>query len=174
MGRRRRAFAFALGAALTAAPPYGFAAPATTHCHADEAVVYSCTFGPKTASVCATPGAIVFRYGRLGDADPDVQVSGSGAGGPARWAVITGGGGGRQDSLRFSSAGKNYIVYSAAYGSLTAIPGRRESGVVVFRGYEVASMLACPVRGPQQRISLPPSASGAVQDEADPEFQAWF
>jgi hypothetical protein len=172
---RRRALVLASGAALGAslvAPAASLAAPPATHCRPDEAVVYTCTFGPKTASVCATPAGLSYRYGRLGS--PELEVTGDGAGGPARSAVIVGGGGGRQDSLRFASAGRNYVVYSATYGTLTADPGRRESGVVVFRGYEVAHMLGCPLRGQQQKIALPPATSGAVQDEADPEFQAWF
>jgi len=158
----------AASAAIAASP----AAPAEpdTHCKAGETVVYSCPFGLQTASVCATPKMMFYRYGQLGA--PRVEAVGDGAGGPPRLATVTGGGGGRQVSLRFARQGRTYVVYSAAYGALTEVPGRRESGVVVLRDYEVSSTYTCPVRGLQQRIELP--AGAAVRPETDPEFEAWF
>jgi hypothetical protein len=160
------------GAAVIAAAPQASAAPPEprTHCKAGETVVYTCPYGLQTASVCAAPGVLIYRYGQIGA--PRVEAVGDGAGGPARLATITGGGGGRQVSLRFARQGRTYVVYSAAYGSLTEVPGRRESGVVVLRDHQVSSTYTCPVRGPQQRMELP--AGAAVRPETDPEFEAWF
>jgi hypothetical protein len=157
-------------AAIAASPAQAAVPPEPTHCKAGETVVYSCPFGLQTASVCAAPGALAYRYGQIGA--PRIEAVGDGAGGPARMATVTGGGGGRQLSLRFARQGRTYVIYSADYGSLTEVPGRRESGVVVLRDHQVSDTYVCPVRGPQQRIELP--AGAAVRPETDPEFEAWF
>jgi len=92
---------------------------------------------------------------------------------------VVGGGGGRQEHIRFSNNGYQYIVHSMEAGSLTDIPGKRISGVTVVHGQTGASPIVrtmnCPQAGPAQSMeqfdSLP---AGTFTPEEDETWAAWW
>jgi hypothetical protein len=153
---------------VLAAPLMLGATRAPNHCTAQESVLYTCTLGRAVVSVCEGPGAISYRYGPIGK--PDLSVSSSGTDGKLHAGVITGGGGGRQDSLRFSNHGYEYIVYSAVAGSLTGTPGLKTSGLTVMKWPETVSERACG-QTPSPRLTAP---RALVTEEPDERYEMWF
>ncbi|HWT51758.1 MAG TPA: hypothetical protein VN113_06220, partial [Caulobacter sp.] len=141
-------------------------------CAASERPVYACPFGKSAVSVCATDRTVTYRHAANGKTD--LTITSTGKDGRAHLSTIVGGGGGHQTSLRFSSAGHDYIVYSAVYGALTEAAGRRASGLVVMRGPDrQISSRQCPVGGKAQRLDRD-SAPSFVADEDVPDYEAWF
>jgi hypothetical protein len=166
-----RRFAFILPLMLA-----GFGAlpamAAGAECAAGERPVYACPFGKSVVSVCATDHTVTYRHGANGKTD--LTITSSGADGRAHAGMLVGGGsGGQQASLRFSSAGHDYIVYSATSGALTDAPGRSWSGLAVMQGDRQVSSRECPVNGKAQRMSLD-GVSAFVSDEDNPSFEMWF
>lgn len=149
------------------APPFAKG----TLCRPAERVVYACSLGRKVVSVCAAPGLITYRFGRPGR--PELEIPATPASGVLHVGTVVGGGGGSQQSLRFSHAGVEYIVFSAVAGSLTDVPGKRWSGVYVARGERQLAALACPSTGKATRISLD-AALGDFPEEDNPAYEAWF
>lgn len=104
-----------------------------TWCQPAELPLFSCDFGKKRASVCASDRLITYRYGTAGKA-PEMQISSNGNDGRVHSDVIIGGGGGQQTSLRFSNGSTHYIIYSGYAGSLTDRPGKQWSGLDILEG----------------------------------------
>jgi hypothetical protein len=104
--------------AAAAWPSPAMAAPASTLCRANELVVFSCSTGAHTASICASGdvsksiGAMQYRFGRPGRLDlaypdagakpTDVFTSGM--------MMFSGGGGAW---LRFSKGAFRYTIFTA-------------------------------------------------------------
>lgn len=142
-------------------------------CRAGERPIYACDFGDRRLAVCATDDRIAYRYGDAHKTDLEI-VSREGAVRAYQGGVV-GGGGGQQTHLRFTNNGWDYIVHSAAAGSLTETPGLRWSGVVVMRNGQVRQERACPQTGDAQVISSAAlEQSPAVTAETDPDFEAWY
>lgn len=119
---------------------------AESHCQGEEQVIFSCSLGEKTVSVCASndfsasSGYLQYRFGPLGmpeltfpavnDASvPVVQFI------QARTLIFAGGGGGY---LRFINGEYHYIVYTAigkGWGT--------KDGIAVERSHQVIANLKC-------------------------------
>ena len=101
---------------LLAAPAWA----AESHCRAQEHIVFSCSVGKKTVSVCAsadlsaTSGYLQYRFGPKGALElafPDLtQISPAASYVQARTLMFSGGGGGY---LRFFNGAYHYVVYTA-------------------------------------------------------------
>lgn len=139
-----------------------------TNCVGGEEIIYTCPFGKKVASVCATKNRVTYRYGPRGA--PEIAVTSTGSDGIAHSGAARGGGGGGEDNLRFSRAGYEYIVYSATAGNLTDVPGKVWSGVVVMKDGKEISRLKCPVSSPRQEFGMIPFA---VDEETDDRYEGW-
>ena len=93
---------------------------AESHCRAQERIVFSCSLGKKTVSVCAsadlsaTTGYLQYRFGPRGALElafPDLtQATPAASYVQARTLMFAGGGGGY---LRFVNGVYHYIVYAA-------------------------------------------------------------
>lgn len=146
-------------------------------CRRGERVIYACDFGPRRVAVCATEDRLSYRFGDARRTDLEIDS------GPGRVRAhvggATGGGGGRQEHIRFSNNGYQYVVHSMVAGSLTDVPGKRISGVTVVRGETGASpivrSLDCPLAGPAQSMdqfnALPADTFAAETDET---WDAWW
>lgn len=168
------------GGATQGAPKRSAApSPRTGHCQAGETVVYSCRFGRAVGSVCAVPGRISYRFGPLGKA-PELAISSTPDWSNVHIGRITGGGGGYQTHLRFSVEGHDYIVFEGMGGQLTEIPGKRWSGISVWRGETEFPSRSCalPASGTtgsfEQVWDFVPSASRTAVEEGTKRFEAWF
>ncbi|WMJ08867.1 hypothetical protein [Nitrosomonas sp. sh817] len=112
-----KAFAYAAGL-LGLIPIHGWAAG--SHCQPHEQIIFSCSLGKKTVSVCASKdlsadnGYLQYRFGQPGRIELNLPALPQSA--PvnqfvqARSLMFSGGGGGY---LRFISEPYHYIVYSA-------------------------------------------------------------
>lgn len=151
----------------------GAEAPA---CRRAERVIYACDFGDRRVAVCATDNRLSYRFGNARRTDLEIDSR------PGHVRAYTGGvvgGGGRQEHIRFSNNGYQYIVHSMIAGSLTDVPNKRISGVTVVRGETGASpivrSLDCPHAGPAQAMDqfdvLPAETFAA---ETDPTWEAWW
>lgn len=149
---------------ITAAPPTG-----GKPCAPTETLVYACALkAPRTVSVCAGDGALIYRFGPA-DA-PELILVGR-TSGMVHVGTIVGGGGGSQTAIRFSSRGHDYTVWSATYGDLTDIPGQKASGVVVEKGDEIVSQMSCKSQGPDQQIHDVPDW---VPEETEERHLGWY
>ncbi len=93
---------------------------AESHCRAEERIIFSCSLGKKTVSVCASAelsaasGYLQYRFGpkdALELAFPEVtQATPAASYVQARTLMFAGGGGGY---LRFINGAHHYIVYTA-------------------------------------------------------------
>ena len=93
---------------------------AESHCRAHERIIFSCSLGKKTVSVCAsddlsaTSGYLQYRFGQKGALElafPDLTKAAPAASHvQARTLMFAGGGGGY---LRFVNGAHHYIVYTA-------------------------------------------------------------
>jgi len=152
----------------------GFEAPA---CRRSERVIYACNFGDRRVAVCATDNRLSYRFGDARRTDLEIDSRPGHV--RAHTGGVVGGGGGRQEHIRFSNNGYQYIVHSMEAGSLTDIPGKRISGVTVVRGETGASpivrSLNCPLAGPAQSMdqfnALPAETFAAETDET---WDAWW
>ncbi|SEQ39149.1 hypothetical protein SAMN05421510_10461 [Nitrosomonas ureae] len=116
-----------------------------SHCQIQEQVIFSCSVGEKTVSVCASKnfsahsGYLQYRFGSLGmselifpamnASDPVTQFI------RARTWIFAGGGGGY---LRFINGQYHYIVYTAigkGWGT--------KDGVAVEKNHQVITNLEC-------------------------------
>src|SRR5262245_47501704 len=96
MSRRRTAVAIGTAAALAvlaaAAPLPGMAETTASHCAAEEKILFNCSTGAKTVSVCATSplsaeaGSVQYRFGPPGA--PELRYPPS----PDGWRKVTRGG----------------------------------------------------------------------------------
>jgi hypothetical protein len=143
-------------------------------CRAEETTVYTCDFGRRVVSVCATGDALSYRFGDARSTELEIVSTSDRP--TAYFGGVIGGGGGSQNRLRFSRQGYQYIVHSMVAGSLTDVPGQRFSGVTVLHGEgvdaPVAANLDCPLKGEAQKLNLPPK--GAWADEPDDRYEVWY
>jgi hypothetical protein len=146
----------------------GGQASARTQCRAGEAVAYSCQFGKKVASVCATGASVAYRYGPVGS--PEIEIVSSGRDGLARRSFVVGQGHGREDHVRFSKGDYSYVVHSGVAGELSDIAGHTWSGVVVMQGEAEFARLDCRQNSARQRLKDLPF----VDYDADDRFNMWF
>lgn len=114
---------------------------AESHCRAQEHIIFSCSVGKKTVSVCAsadlsaTTGYLQYRFGPKGALElvfPDMtQASTAASYVQARTLMFAGGGGGY---LRFINGAHQYIVYSAigkGWGPKDGVAVERNGQLVV-------------------------------------------
>ncbi|SEF80314.1 hypothetical protein [Nitrosomonas ureae] len=118
---------------------------AESHCQMQEQVIFSCSVGKKTVSVCASKdfsahsGYLQYRFGPLGM--PELTFPALNASDPvtqfiqARTWMFAGGGGGY---LRFINGQYHYIVYTAIGKGWGA-----KDGVAVERNHQVIANLEC-------------------------------
>ena len=126
---------------LLAAPVWA----AESHCRAQEQVVFSCSLGKKTVSVCAsadlsaTSGYLQYRFGPKGALElafPDLTKATPAASYvQARTLMFAGGGGGY---LRFVNGAHHYIVYTAIGKGWGA-----KDGVAVEKNGQLVTNLEC-------------------------------
>lgn len=126
---------------LLAAPVWA----AESHCRAQERIIFSCSLGKKTVSVCAsddlstTSGYLQYRFGpkdTLELAFPDVtQATPAASYVQARTLMFAGGGGGY---LRFINGAHHYIVYTAIGKGWGA-----KDGVAVEKNGQFVTNLEC-------------------------------
>jgi hypothetical protein len=133
-------------------------------------VLYSCNLSGKVVSICADPATVSYRFGALGN--PELQIRSSPAD-KAHVGSISGGGGGYQDSLRFTHDGYDYIVYSASGGALTDVAGKEWSGVAVKSAGRDVAKLRCTEHGPQQELDTESLAQRADVADDDDDL-GWF
>jgi hypothetical protein len=123
-------------------------------CRRGERVIYACDFGDRQVAVCAAEDRLSYRFGDARRTDLEIDSRPGHV--RAHVGGVTGGGGGRQDYIRFSNNGYQYIVHSMIAGSLTDIPDKRISGVTVVHGETGHSLIVrtldCPQAGPVQHI----------------------
>jgi hypothetical protein len=107
------------------------------HCTSGEQVVFSCSTGPKTVSVCASDNGIQYRYGSLGSIEihypakkPEVYD------GVLYRGFLTFSGGGAEYA-RFINDSYEYVVY-AGQGR-----GWSQDGVLAVRAGKVVSKKTC-------------------------------
>ncbi|MGQ0532887.1 MAG: hypothetical protein ACT4OF_09400 [Caulobacteraceae bacterium] len=141
---------------------------AGTHCQAGEAVAFSCAAGAVTASACVSADHVIFRQGALGALS--LEIASTGADGVAHADTIIGGGGGQQQSVRFSHEGREYIAYAATRGELTDVAGSTVAGVVVLRGQTEEQRMDCPQAQSVQFSAGPVPA----EQETDENYSAWW
>lgn len=149
----------------------------TPACRRGETRIYACDFGDRRVAVCAAGSRLSYRFGD--DHRTDLEIDSRPRRVRAHTGAVVGGGGGRQDYIRFSNNGYQYIVHSMVAGSLTEVPGKRFSGVTVVRGDNrdapVVRTLQCPQAGPAQIIdptrALPEGTF--IPDEGD-AWSAWW
>lgn len=152
----------------------GAEAPA---CRRSERVIYACNFGDRKVAVCATDSRLSYRFGDARRTDLEIDSRPGHV--RAHTGGVVGGGGGRQEHIRFSNNGYQYIVHSMVAGNLTDVPGKRISGVTVVHGETGASpivrTLDCSQRGAHQSMdgfnTLP---AGTFTPETDETWQAWW
>lgn len=152
----------------------GAEAPA---CRRSERVIYACNFGDRKVAVCATDNRLSYRFGDARRTDLEIDSRPGHV--RAHTGGVVGGGGGRQEHIRFSNNGYQYIVHSMVAGNLTDVPGKRISGVTVVHGETGASpivrTLDCPQTGAHQSMdgfnALP---AGTFTPETDETWQAWW
>ena len=152
----------------------GAEAPA---CRRSERVIYACNFGDRKVAVCATDNRLSYRFGDARRTDLEIDSRPNHV--RAHTGGVIGGGGGRQEHIRFSNNGYQYIVHSMVAGNLTDVPGKRISGVTVVHGETGASpivrTLDCSQRGAHQSMdgfnTLP---AGTFTPETDETWQAWW
>lgn len=117
---------------------------ASGHCSAEETVVFSCSVGKKTVSVCAsadlspTTGSLQYRFGALGAnalemTYPELSVR------PASviqaGALVYSGGGGAY--MRFTKGDYAYVVYTGSGR------GWDKEGVAIERNGKITTSFAC-------------------------------
>lgn len=144
-----------------------------TYCKPPESPIFSCDLGKKRVSVCASDGLLTYRYGTMGKAAPEMQISSNGKDGRVHSDSVVGGGGGQQTSLRFSNGNTHYIVFSGYAGGLTDSPGKRWSGLDVLNGSTSVRNRQCAGTG-----KLVPLASSSIPafvpaDEENGPFSGW-
>lgn len=141
-------------------------------CKPPESPIFSCDLGKKRVSVCAADRFLTYRYGTVGKAAPEMQISSNGKDGRVHSDFITGGGGGQQTSLRFSNGNTHYIVFSGYAGSLTSSPGKQWSGLDVLNGATSLRNRPC---GARKLVPLTSSSIPAFvpADEEDGPFSGW-
>jgi hypothetical protein len=152
----------------------GAEAPA---CRRSERVIYACNFGDRRVAVCATDNRLSYRFGDARRTDLEIDSRPGHV--RAHTGGVVGGGGGRQEHIRFSNNGYQYIVHSMVAGNLTDVPGKRISGVTVVHGETGASpilrTLNCSQTGAHQSMdgfnALP---AGTFTPETDETWQAWW
>jgi len=148
-----------------------------TQCLVGERVFFSCPFGARIGSVCGTPGALHYRFGPAGK--PTIDIAND-----ADWqniflGRIVGGGGGHQDSLRFSRGDYDYIVYIAEYGQLTLSAGKSAAGIEVEQNGRSIASFHCPDTHAAAYgdltgvVGLAPKDPG-IMVETDDHFLAWY
>jgi hypothetical protein len=173
--RRTAVLAAVLATGLILAAPAGLAAkgggghraPAPSHCRPGERTLYNCTDGRKIASVCAGAGLTSYRFGPPGAVD--LEIASTGHDGKAYSSLVTGGGGGRQDALRFISGDYSYVVYEGYAGQLTEISGQRLDGWTVMKGAATVSERKCRLTSPPAELE-----SAGLPDEPDQTFVMWW
>ncbi len=120
----------------------GISYGATSHCTSEETVVFSCSLGNKTVSVCGskgftgTSGYLQYRFGKHGApeniypslGDPPTKYT------ERQWVPLGGGG---EAYLRFKKANYAYVVYSS-YSH-----GNEFFGVVVEKNGKVIANHKC-------------------------------
>ena len=144
-----------------------------TYCRPPESPIFSCNFGKKRVSVCAGDRLLTYRYGTVGKAVPEMQISSNGKDGRVHSDYVVGGGGGQQTSLRFSNGNTHYIVFSGYAGSLTDSPGKQWSGLDVLNGSTSVRNTQCGGTG-----KLVPLVSSSIPafvpaDEENGPFSGW-
>ncbi len=157
---------------------------AATHCNEREVVLYSCRFGPAIGSVCASEGAIRYRYGPPGE--PEIELAGADDWSNVRIGSVVGQGGGHQSHVRFTSGDRHYIIYEGENGTLAERPGVRHSGVYIGSGADAGNEVAhhqcrgSPVLLGNWRDMVqdhaPPALleAGILEEEPGGPFDAWF
>ncbi|WP_447762371.1 hypothetical protein [Sphingopyxis panaciterrae] len=141
-------------------------------CKPPESPIFSCDLGKKRVSVCAGNRLVTYRYGTIGKAAPEMQISSNGKDGRVHSDFVVGGGGGQQASLRFSNGDTHYIVFSGYTGSLTDSPGKQWSGLDVLNGTTSVRNRQC---GAGKLLPLASSSIPAFVpvDEENGPFSGW-
>jgi hypothetical protein len=116
-----------------------------THCQAQEQIIFSCSFGKKIVSVCASSdfsvsnGYMQYRFGPRGALElvfPALtETADSARFIQARTMMFAGGGGGY---LRFINGNYHYIVYTAIGKGWGA-----KDGVAIEKDQQLMANLAC-------------------------------
>ncbi|QNA85625.1 hypothetical protein G4G27_17765 [Sphingomonas sp. So64.6b] len=148
-----------------------------SQCGATETIVYSCRFRRAVGSVCASKNAIHYRYGPPNR--PAIDLVTDRKWSNIRLGTITGGGGG-QESIRFTAGRYHYIVFKGVGGQYTDVPGKTWSGIHVSRDGKQVSTQQCPgtatIAGDWTApiyAAAPESVRGTL-DDGDARFQMWF
>ncbi|MES2987468.1 MAG: hypothetical protein V4808_06160 [Pseudomonadota bacterium] len=178
-----RHFILATACVLIAAPslPPVLAAPApkpVSQCKNGETALYSCRFGKSVGSVCASSGAVHYRFGPAGK--PNLDIASNSDWSNVHLGGVIGGGGGSEQHLRFTNGDHDYVVFWGVQGSLHDNPGKKWSGIHVAQGAKQVSQLACksntyPSSEWRELLeaSLPENVSEVPEDK-DPRFDMWL
>lgn len=157
------------------------APPVISHCLRGETILYSGRFTRAVGSVCLAGDRVHYRYGPAGR--PAIDVVSADDWSNVHRAWITGGGGGYQRHVRFTVGAMNYVIFEGAYGSLTAFPGRRFSGIFVGSSTQSGSArasLARPFVAESWTDRLiehaPPGRRNddSLEEVRDGPWEAWF
>ncbi|MFC7377864.1 hypothetical protein [Brevundimonas sp. GCM10030266] len=146
-------------------------------CRRAERVIYACDFGERRVAVCAAEDRLSYRFGT--DRRTDLEIDSRPGRLSAHSGGVVGGGGGRQEHIRFSNNGYQYIVHSMVAGNLTDVPGKRISGVTVVHGETGASPLVRTLNCPQAGVHQSTDAFNTLPartftPETDETWQAWW
>lgn len=178
-----RYFILTIAAVALAAPslPAVMAAPAAApvnQCKTGETAIYSCRFGKSVGSVCASSGAVHYRFGPAGK--PSLDIVSDRDWSNVHLGGVIGGGGGSEQHLRFTNGDHDYVVFWGVQGSLHDNPGKKWSGIHVAQGGKQLAQLACrsdayPPSGWSELLerSLPKHVS-EVPVDTDPNFDMWL
>ena len=184
IGRVMGLIALAVAAASSPSAPAAArrARPAlASHCLAGETILYSGRFTRAVGSVCLAGDRVHYRYGPLGH--PEIDLVSADDWSNVHHGRITGGGGGYQRHVRFTVGTMNYVIFEGAYGSFTAFPGRRFSGIFVGSSTQSGSArfsLARPFVAESWTDRLvdhaPPErrTDGSLEEVRDGPWEAWF
>ena len=155
--------------------------PVISHCLSGETILYSGRFTRAVGSVCLAGDRVHYRYGPAGH--PAIDIVSAEDWSNVHCGRITGGGGGYQRHVRFTVGTMNYVVFEGAYGSATAFPGRRFSGIFVGSSTQSGSArgsLARPFVAESWTGKLvehaPPGrrTDGSLEEVRDGPWEAWF
>lgn len=171
---------FLLSGAVAPPPPVAKRAGGESQCAAAETILYSCRFPRAVGSVCASKTTVHYRYGPANR--PAIDLATDGKWSNIHLGTITGGGGGHQDSIRFTAGRYHYIVFKGVGGQYTETPGKTWSGIHVSLDGKDVSTQQCPgtatVAGDWAdsiyAAAPAPVRSGQTLEDEDPRFLMWF
>ncbi len=157
-------------AGLILAPSTALAAEG--HCDATEQVVFSCSIGKKTVSVCASSdlspekGYVQYRFGPIGT--PEISYPEN----PSNFRPITDMGRFVDNAfggwIRFTNGTYRYLVYSHEWQSDGGDSGGISQGVIVLKDGNRLATLSCKPKVISDFDTL--SDSGGVRQLSEDEY----